>query len=150
MAVEVRPQVSVAEKVTVVDPSGKSAGASLLTDNTPSSASLALAAARKAAIVGSVAGTEVVPNGTVNEIGAGAVTVAAVFGSTPIILELPIEVKGTPFGLPLSVTEKLTRVAAPKVEAGKSVGALLVMDAVRLPSSTSLAVAALRNDWISG
>lgn len=150
VAVEARPQPSVAKKVTVVDPSGKSAGASLLTDNTPSSASLALAPARKAAIVGSVAGTEVVPTATVNEIGAGAVTTAVVFGSTPINLELAIAVNGTPFGLPLSVTEKVTRVIAPKIEAGKSVGALLVMDAVRLPSSTSLAVAAFRNAWMSG
>lgn len=146
----VRPQPSVAEKVTVVVPTAKSAGASLLTDNTPSSASLALPLARKAVINGLLALSEVVPTGTSTVSGAGAVTVAGVFGSRAINLELAMAVSGMPLGLPLSVTEKVTRVSSPELEAGKFVGALLVMDAVRSPSSVSVAVAAFRNAWISG
>lgn len=88
----------------------------MLTDKGPSSVSLAVAAARKAAISGSVAGTEVVPTETITVKGAGAVTVDGVFG---VSLTVKVE-SAVPVALKLSIAENVTIVSP----SGKFNGAL--------------------------
>ena len=95
-----------------------------MTDKVPSSASVALADARNAAMSGCVATMGAVPTATVMVIGAGALTTAAVFGvSLTVTVEVPVIVMGIPDGSPLSVTAKVTTVSPSK----KSRGALWVM-----------------------
>lgn len=144
VAVATSPQASVAVKVTVVVPNRKLAGASLLTANPPSSVSFALAAARKAAIAGSPADTDVVPMVTTNVNGVGALTVGAVFGSKTVTVEVAVVVSGVAVGSPLSVTLKVTSVPPSRKLAGAS------LPAVNGPSSASLAMAPFRKATIAG
>ena len=124
VAVATNPQASVALKVTVVIPNGKSAGASCVTVRLPSSASVALADVRNAAMSGCVATMGAVPAATVSVNGDGALTTASVFGvSLTVTVEVPVVVMGIPDGSPLSVTAKVTTVSPNE----KSLGALWVM-----------------------
>lgn len=58
-----------------------------------------------------IAGTDVVPGGTVMLSGAGTVTLGAVLGATAVSVEVAVVVSGIPVGSPLPVNENVSVVA---------------------------------------
>ena len=139
VAVPLLLAASLAEKVTVVTPTGKVAGALLVMAPTTPTLSVAVAAARNVAIAALVLATLVAPAAVGTVMLAGAVTVGAIVSATAgVALTVTVAV-AVPMLPAASVAEKVTVVTP----TGKLVGALLVM-APTIPT-LSVAVAAVRN-----